>query len=157
MQAGLIFCSQHPVRARIAYRIQVADRHVQPQPVVTPPRFQKKHAALGVARQPVRKNAARRAGADDDVVVLSVQSPHGAVRSGWPDCRWVHGPTSTIRRLLPDRSRLRLAAARPAGTAHIRLGPGEHGFHPGDLAIDELEHFGVQDFVRVPHSFGKRH
>jgi hypothetical protein len=77
MEAGLSLGSKHPVRARITDGMQVADRHVQPHPIIASACFQKQYAAVGIARQPVGKNAARRAGTDDDVVVLSVQSRHG--------------------------------------------------------------------------------
>ncbi len=63
---------EHPVGARIADREQVADRNVKPDPVVLAAGFQQQHAIGRIGGQPVGQHAARRARADDDVVVLAV-------------------------------------------------------------------------------------
>jgi hypothetical protein len=60
-----------PVRARIADAIQIADRDVDPVVVVAAARFEQQHANVRIGRQPIGEHAARRAGADDHVVVAA--------------------------------------------------------------------------------------
>src|SRR5262249_50723007 len=59
--------------AWIADGEQVADRNVVPDPIVAAARLQQQHAMSGVGGQTVRQHATRRAGADDDVVVVAVE------------------------------------------------------------------------------------
>ena len=64
---------EHPVRARIADGEQVADRDMEPNPIVPPAGLEQQHAAICVGGEPVGQHAAGGAGADDDVVVLAFQ------------------------------------------------------------------------------------
>ena len=76
IQAGLRFGSKHPVRARIADGEEIADRNVKPDPVVVAAGFQDQHAVFRVRRKPVGEDAARSAGADDDIVEITFKSLH---------------------------------------------------------------------------------
>ena len=60
-----------PVRARIADREQIADRDMKPDPIVAAAGFEHEHALVRIGGQPVGKEAAGRAGADDDVIVVA--------------------------------------------------------------------------------------
>ena len=71
VEARLRLGLEHPVRARIADREQIADRNVEPDPVVAAAGFQQQHALAGIGGQPVGQHAAGRARADDDVVVFA--------------------------------------------------------------------------------------
>ena len=73
VQAGHRFGLEHPVRARIADREQIADRDVEPDPVVAAAGFQQQHAILGIRRKPIGQHAAGRARTDDDVVVFAFE------------------------------------------------------------------------------------
>ena len=68
-----------PVGARIGDGVEVADRHVDPEPVVAPARLEQQHAAVRVAGQAVGEQAAGASGAGDHVVkaaeVLHLASP----------------------------------------------------------------------------------
>src|SRR5262249_25780434 len=72
VEPGLGFRLEHPVGARIADRKKVADRDVEPDPVVRPARLQHQHARLRIGAEPVRQHAAGRTRAHDDVVVIAV-------------------------------------------------------------------------------------
>ncbi len=63
---------EHPVRARIADSEQIADRDVEPNPVIVAAGFQQQDALAGIGRQAVRQHAAGRARADDDIVVVAL-------------------------------------------------------------------------------------
>jgi hypothetical protein len=63
---------KHPVGARIADGEQVADRHVIPDPIVAAAGLQHQDAPLRIGREAVRQQAAGRACADDDGVVVAV-------------------------------------------------------------------------------------
>src|SRR6185437_5953257 len=60
---------EHPVRARIADGVEIADRDMEPDPVVAAAGLDEENAVAGVAAQPIGEHAACRAGADDDEVV----------------------------------------------------------------------------------------
>ena len=62
---------EHPVGARIADGEEIADRDVEPDPVVPAAGLEQQHARSGIGGEPVRQHAAGRAGADDDVVVFA--------------------------------------------------------------------------------------
>ena len=62
---------EHPVRARIADGEEIADRDVEPDPVVHAAGFEQQHAHSGVGGKSIRQHAAGRARADDDVVVFA--------------------------------------------------------------------------------------
>ena len=68
---------EHPVGARVADREQVADRDVEPDPVVVPAGFEQQHAVLRVGGQAIGKHAARRTRADDDVIVFALDRRGG--------------------------------------------------------------------------------
>ena len=61
-----------PIGARIANGEQIADRNMKPDPVVAATGFEDKHALAGIGGQAVGEDAAGRAGAGDDVVVVAV-------------------------------------------------------------------------------------
>ena len=71
VEAGHRFGLEHPVGARIADREQVTDRDVIPDPVVAAAGFEQQHAIARIGAEPVRQHAARRARADDDVIVFA--------------------------------------------------------------------------------------
>ena len=73
VEAGHRFGLEHPVRARIADGEQIADRDVEPDPVVAAAGFEHQHAVVRIGRQPIRQHAAGRARADDDVVVFAFE------------------------------------------------------------------------------------
>src|SRR5277367_731926 len=60
-----------PVRAWIADSEQIADGDVKPYPIVAAARFEKEHAFVAVGGKPIGEEAAGRACADDDVIVLA--------------------------------------------------------------------------------------
>jgi hypothetical protein len=65
-----------PVGARIGDRIQVADRNVDPEPVILAARLEQKDGDFRIGGQPVGEQAACAAGADDDVVERSERVCH---------------------------------------------------------------------------------
>ena len=73
VEAFLRLGAEHPVGARIADREQIADRDVEPDPVVAPAGFEQQHAFARIGGEAVRQQAAGRAGADDDVVELAFE------------------------------------------------------------------------------------
>ncbi len=68
-QIGLGRGLEHPVGARIADRVEIADRNMEPDPVVAAAGLDDQHAVAGIAAQPIGEHAAGRAGADDDEIV----------------------------------------------------------------------------------------
>ena len=60
---------EHPVGARIADGVEIADRNMEPDPIVAAASLDEEHAVAGVAAQPIGKHAAGRAGADDNEIV----------------------------------------------------------------------------------------
>ena len=64
---------EHPVAARIADQVEIADRNVKPDPVVMPAGFQQQHALFGIGGQAVGDDAAGRARAHHDIIVIAVQ------------------------------------------------------------------------------------
>ena len=69
VEAGLLLGHEHPVRTRIVERVEIADRDMEPDPVVLAAGLEQEHAMAGIRGQPVRQHAARGARADDDVIV----------------------------------------------------------------------------------------
>ena len=63
-----------PVRARIAHAVEIADRDMDPVITIGAAGFDKQHGVLRVGAQAIGENAARRAGADDDVAVSAEMS-----------------------------------------------------------------------------------
>ncbi len=72
VETRLGFRLEHPVRARIADGEQIADRNVEPDPVVAAAGFQQQHALGWIGGQPVGQHAAGRACAYDDVVEFAL-------------------------------------------------------------------------------------
>ena len=79
----------HPVGARVADAVEIADGDVDPGIIVPPPRLDQQHAPLARGAQPVGQEAARRAGPDDDVIEFlrhasiygrGIGHPQGAAR-----------------------------------------------------------------------------
>ena len=62
---------EHPVRARIADREEIADRDVEPDPVVHAAGLEQQHAHSGVGGETVRQHATSRSRSDDDIVVFA--------------------------------------------------------------------------------------
>ena len=52
------FGFEHPRKARIIYRLEIADGQLQPEIAVMAARFQQQHPAVGIGRQPIGDNAA---------------------------------------------------------------------------------------------------
>ena len=71
VEAGLGLGLEHPVRAGIADRKEIADRDVKPDPVVVAAGFQDQHALARIGRQAVGDDAAGGACADDDIVEIT--------------------------------------------------------------------------------------
>ena len=72
VEAGFGLGPEHPVRTRIADREQVADRDVEPDPVVVAAGLQDQHAVRRIGRQPVGDDTAGGARADDDIVEITL-------------------------------------------------------------------------------------
>jgi hypothetical protein len=69
VEARLGLGLEAPIGARIADRVQVPDRDVDPEVVVLPAGFEQQHARIGSRRQAVRQDATGSPGTDDYVVV----------------------------------------------------------------------------------------
>src|SRR6266700_2053532 len=76
VETGFRLGPKHPVRTRIADRKEIADRDVKPDPVVVAAGLQDQDAARGIGRQPVGDDAAGGAGADDDIVEITLKLLH---------------------------------------------------------------------------------
>ena len=61
---------EHPVGARIADGKQIADRNMEPDPVVVAARFEQQHTVARIGRQAIGKDASGRARAHDDIIKL---------------------------------------------------------------------------------------
>ena len=118
VEAGHRFGLEHPVRARIADREQIADRDVVPDPVVAAAGFEQQHAILGIRRKAIGQHAAGRARADNDVVVFAferrrvchVVSVPKHLQCAVPSCAW---QSPRARLSLPASSVYRAAAPAP--------------------------------------------
>src|SRR6185437_3988002 len=90
VEARLGFGAEHPVGAGIADRKEVAHGDVEPDPVVAAAGLQDQDAVTGFCGQPVGHDAAGGAGADDDIVEITLYSsrhclfPPGLVASPCP-------------------------------------------------------------------------
>ena len=73
VQAGFRLGPEHPVRARISDRKQIAHRNVKPDPVVIAAGLQHQHAVLRIGGEPVGHDAAGGARADDDIVEITFE------------------------------------------------------------------------------------
>ncbi len=69
VEAGLRLGAVAPVRARMVDAFEIADRDMDPDPVVRPARFEQQHAHGRIGRQPVGQHAAGRPATGDHVVV----------------------------------------------------------------------------------------
>jgi hypothetical protein len=72
VKTGLGLGRHHPVGARISHAIEIADGDIDPVIAIGPARLEEQNGVARIGAQPVCKDAARRAGADDDEVVLAV-------------------------------------------------------------------------------------
>jgi hypothetical protein len=72
VEAGLGLGLEAPVGARVVFGFEVADRHADPEIIVVAAGLEQQHAPRRIGREPVREQAPRGAGADDDVV----EAPH---------------------------------------------------------------------------------
>ena len=131
VQAGLRLGLQAPVKPRVPHGVKIPDRHVNPEMVVASPGFQQQHAALRIARQPVRKHAARRPGPDDDEVEtplvarpLSSARCHGAATR--TACSWCPSPATSSRITSPSFSQTcgRIPSPTPGGVPVVTTSPG---------------------------------
>ncbi len=68
VQAGVRLGSKAPVGARVIDAVEVPDRDVDPGMAILAPGLDEKHLASNIGTQPVGKQRARGAAADDDVV-----------------------------------------------------------------------------------------
>ncbi|MFK4508920.1 hypothetical protein ABIF81_004098 [Bradyrhizobium daqingense] len=75
VQARLGLGLEHPVRARIADREEIADGNVEPDPIVVAAGFEGEDAVVAIGRQPIGDDAARRTGPDDNVVKFTFEPP----------------------------------------------------------------------------------
>jgi hypothetical protein len=73
VETGFGLGPEHPVRPGVADRKEVTDRDMKPDPVVVAAGLQDQHAVVGIGRQPVGHDAARRARADDDIVEITLE------------------------------------------------------------------------------------
>ena len=71
VETGFRLGPEHPVRARIADREQIADRDVKPDPVIAAAGLQDQHAVPGIGRQPVGDDTAGGARANNDIVEIT--------------------------------------------------------------------------------------
>ncbi len=71
VETGLRLGLEHPVGTGIADRKEVADRDVEPDPVVVAAGLEDQHPVFRVGRQPVGHDAAGGARADDDIVEIT--------------------------------------------------------------------------------------
>jgi hypothetical protein len=62
------FGLEAPVIERIADRVDVSDRDMQPNPAVALPGFNDENKVFGIGGQTVGEQTTGRAGADDDVI-----------------------------------------------------------------------------------------
>ena len=124
---------EHPVRAGIADGEQIADRDVEPDPVVLAAGLQQQHAHGRIGGQAICQHAAGRAGADDDVVVFALdrlrfdhchypRSPHRAKRMRRAT---IAGYTDPIKPapVKPDGLGRRHGLARNRNAASVRRDP----------------------------------
>src|SRR5262249_20571474 len=82
---------EHPVRARIADGEEVTHRDVEPDPIVVAAGFEQQHARSRIGGEAVRQQAAGRARADDNVVVLAFEwrcGGHGIEGLPIPESSW---------------------------------------------------------------------
>src|SRR5205823_4273533 len=85
VEALLRLGPEHPVRARIADGEEIPDGDVEPDPIVLAAGFEQQHAHCRIGGQAVRQQAAGRARADDDVVVIAFERRgvgHGTIGYG---------------------------------------------------------------------------
>ncbi len=94
VEALLRLGAEHPVGARIADGEQIADRNVEPDPIVAAAGLEQQHAHAGIGGEPVGQQAAGRAGADDDVVELALDLRRHARPSlpGPVECELIPAP-----------------------------------------------------------------
>ena len=71
IEAFLGLRAEHPVRTRIADREEIADRNVEPDPVIAAARFEQQHARSRIGREAAGEHAAGRTRAHHDVVVFA--------------------------------------------------------------------------------------
>ena len=67
----LRFGLETPVRLAIAYRLDKADRDVDPDVVVVAACLEQQHLDARISTEPVREDAAGAAGADHDVIKVA--------------------------------------------------------------------------------------
>jgi hypothetical protein len=77
IEARLLLGLEHPVRTGIADGKEIADRNMEPDPVVAPAGFQHQHARLGICGQPVGHHATGGPCAYDDVIEVSLETIYG--------------------------------------------------------------------------------
>src|SRR5260221_387626 len=77
VEACLFLCFEHPIRAWISDGKKIAYRNMKPDPVVFSACFQNQNAVLGICREPVGDDTARRSGSNNNVVVVASQFDFG--------------------------------------------------------------------------------
>eukprot|EP01035_Chromulina_nebulosa_P030178 gene30179-40082_t len=122
----------HPVGARIADRKQVADRDVEPDPVVVAAGLQHQHAVARVRAEPVGQDAPGRSRADDDdpSIRRSTAAPAWRLRDG------LRGIPGTRPRMTAVGVSARLPAMTPNRTltAFNTATASENRIHADDVA-----------------------
>ena len=81
VQARLRLGHEAPVGARVAHRVEIADRDVDPDVPIVSTRFEQQHPFGGVGRETVGEHAARRPSPDDDVVEVACRIGHRSCSS----------------------------------------------------------------------------
>ncbi|MCY1294687.1 hypothetical protein D9M70_439920 [compost metagenome] len=69
LKRGFRLARIHPVHLRVIVAAGVADRDLEPEGIVVAAGLDQKHLVATVLAEPARKDATRRPGADDDVIV----------------------------------------------------------------------------------------
>ena len=89
---------EHPVGARIADRVEIADGNMEPDPVVAPAGLDDEHAIAGIAAQAIGEHAACRAGPHHDEVVRVFAHGSTAQQATSRSCLRSSGGFSTRQR-----------------------------------------------------------
>ena len=101
---------EHPVGARIVHRLEVADRNMDPDVAVVAAGLEQEHAGASVGGQPVGQHASGRAGADNDVVPITVHAilwrPQALSRGVVEKC------TRVMRRAASSRTSFTIGASK---------------------------------------------
>ncbi len=119
IQPGLGLGLEAPIGARIVLRIEIADRHMDPDVIVAAAGLEQQHADVGIGRQPVGEHAPGAAGADDDIVECAEMPA--------PELRDRHAPSGTNIRAFEAAAQPRRARRSRPGCARVVRFPSRRG------------------------------